>query len=137
MLFPVILFGVVWTDLNRPVTQAEVDRVERLWKRSAQLDLVTTAYYFVKGRVLSARIRNGMRAGQVGAIMGCTSGGIVGLFHLEGCSFKGHSWHHYCPTGLVVEFDVRGTDRPDVWKEFVSTIELIPYREMRQPHRGE
>ena len=25
MLFPVILFGAVWADLNRPVSQADMD----------------------------------------------------------------------------------------------------------------
>src|SRR5262249_48120682 len=70
MLFPVVLFGTVWADLNRPVSKVEVEKWVRACldgKRTSRWEL---ARRFLRGRVLAARIRPGMTQDDVARIAG-------------------------------------------------------------------
>jgi hypothetical protein len=60
VLVLVVLFGAVWADLNRPVSELEVDRVMQAsvdGKRTSRWEL---AHRYLRGRMVAARISPGM-----------------------------------------------------------------------------
>jgi hypothetical protein len=65
MLFPVVLFGAVWADLNRPVPE-----VAQCWAGGKFLNDPYRAYYLLRGRVLVRRLRPGMTMDEAEGVLG-------------------------------------------------------------------
>jgi hypothetical protein len=110
MLFPVVLFGAIWADLDRPVREAEVAGLVRLWVQGKWPPApASRAYYFLRGRIRAARIREGMMEAEVESILGAEPWRAeFGMGLSESC--------HYNPLGVVVCYRpervrVNGEDR--------------------------
>jgi hypothetical protein len=113
MMFPVVLFGAVWADLNRLTTQAELDRFEREWDRRVEAwdrgqqppppgwaDRAWTAYQHTRGRVLAARVKVGMTHEDVQGIFGAADGQTA--FSRDSAGVR--CIHLYCPIGVCIKY---------------------------------
>jgi hypothetical protein len=121
MLFPVVLFGAVWADLNRPTTEAEVARSAEAWNRRVQAEVrgqqppspdwatrAWTAYQHTRGRILVARVKVGMTKDDVQKIFGAADGQTGYFRGPEGQTCL----QLYDPIGVCIEFRLK-PPRPD------------------------
>jgi hypothetical protein len=72
MLFPVVLFGAVWADLNRPLSGAEVQQVVQDFFHGRPISAMAKARHRLRGRCLAARMKNGLPGDKALAILGDT-----------------------------------------------------------------
>jgi hypothetical protein len=111
MLFPVVLFGAVWADLNRPTTQAEWNRFEKEWDRRVEawdhgqqppepgwLSRAWTAYQLLRGRVLATRLKEGMTVDTPEGLFGAAAGQSAYLRD------RGVTLWDYRPIGVTVYY---------------------------------
>jgi hypothetical protein len=113
MLFPIVLLGAVWADLNRPTTKSELNRFEREWDRREEAwdhgqqapqpglsDRTWSAYQLIRGRALAARVQEGMTEKDVRRIFGAAEGQTG--FIRDGAG--GRRVHLYCPIGVCISY---------------------------------
>jgi hypothetical protein len=139
-VLPVVLFGALLADVDRPLSGAEAAALQRLWTRPAgkALGPAAQARYLLRGRVRAGRVRKGMSDGQAGAILGAAL-----------ISVRGRDWFdafdYYHPLRVKVMYDrqvVRVNGRQEVrWSvRYVGRPSMrdiidpfLPARRPRQP----
>jgi hypothetical protein len=135
MLFPVVLFGAVWADLNRPTSEAEWNRYAQAFDRRVQATMhgqppltrawasrVEAAYQCVRGRVQAARPKQGMTIGDPERLFGAASGqswSVAGSHKVDWC---------YNPIGVCVCYRLvpRKMNGKDDTAWVISRVETTP-----------
>jgi hypothetical protein len=120
MLFPVILFGAVWADLNRPVSQADMDHIDKVIGEDGRLPAIISAYYCIRAHALAPRVKPGMTEGDVAKVVGHAAS----LAHKKAPL---RTWTYY-PLRLEVDYRRKSVcpDGEVVWYEWFAQSARAP-----------